>query len=78
MWLLPKLKKKYKALFFMKTNVDNVGSRLTFFLSVVGIIFFLVLSVVNLIFFAFVASRLGRQLSLKYKLTLSLRFSTLW
>ena len=36
MWLLPKLKKKYKALFFMKTNVDNVGSRLTFFLSVVG------------------------------------------
>ena len=36
MWLLPKLKKKYKALFFMETNVDNVGSRLTFFLSVVG------------------------------------------
>ena len=61
----------------MKTNVDNVSSRLTFFLSVVGN-FFLVLSVVSLIFFAFVASRLGRQLSLKYKLTLSLRFSTLW
>ena len=39
MWLLPKLE-KIQNLFLMKTNIDNVGpllgSRLIFFLSVVG------------------------------------------